>query len=496
MQKIIPFIAALGIGIVLSGCVKKPDTDTLPPATTGPAADFDWNTTKEFPVNVEAENGESIPIYIYDGTQLVASGYTPFHEKVTVPKSCTELQVAPMLMPEEKLKSLTKAITAPEYPIIIVYPDGSTYTANALNDFHNYLITEWTGRVNGQWGKWDQAMWDVYVDWWNTTSGGPLTQSSIRIYKDKLPKLVNRQWEIYHTCQWIGCEDNAHTDVTSPEAGTYIFEDLFPSMGDYEMNDFVVEENKLNAVGTGNKITGTEITYKINAISSAGIIAMAVNLLGVSTGDIEKIEMFTVDENGQDVPYRCSNKSGLFRMDGKGIETYPSVTADETVIPITDDAGSLLPAASKGQFFNTMKETAGGKGAPVEIKVNIAFTQTSNISISDFKTDVFIMPRIGGTSVEEQRGREIHVADAKCTPLVNEKLFNTGADASDYPNTSYRATNGYVWGIYLPVTNFRHPLEKVHLSKAYPEFVEWIESNGTAYQDWYQKPSEGNVWTW
>ena len=79
---------------------------------------------------------------------------------------------------------------------------------------------------------------------------------------------------------------------------------------------------------------------------------------------------------------------------------------------------------------------------------------------------------------------------------MDTKMFNTSADASVPPSKTYRTKDGYVWGIYLPVKDFRHPLEKVKINDAYPQFDTWVKSNGTQAKDWYANPSEGKVWTW
>lgn len=63
----------------------------------------------------------------------------------------------------------------------------------------------------------------------------------------------------------------------------------------------------------------------------------------------------------------------------------------------------------------------------------------------------------------------------------------TSAYKAEHPEMifgDYTNTNGYTWGVKLPVGT-KHAYEREPFKKAYPKFEGWIESNGASNKDWY-----------
>lgn len=477
-------------GMAMTGCVKVPDGGNAP--GDDQLVNFDWKTTKQVAVNIVSDNGTATPVFLYNGNTLVAAGYTPFNEEVTVPVSVTNLRVT--MFPEDP--AISRAYTGqwiwPQGEAVDVpLASGSTIHVSGLNDLHADLFVKWKG--------WQQGghNWTSFVAYWNA---GSTMNSSIILYADKQPfTAADGSMDVEHSCLWPQCNHGAPIGGTSTTSGTYLFEDLFPSLGDYDMNDMVAEEYVTTTVSADNSVRSAELVYRLNAVGSGSDIAMAVSLPGVKASDIEKVEMFRIDAAGDETPHTCQNASNLFKLQN-GVEIS---STDEAVIPLFDNAKTLITQTTGGKFFNTAPN--GGKGEPVEIKVNVSFNADSHIQASGL-TDLFIMPKMGDgvDNPEKWRGREIHLADSKPTSQMDWTLFGTGntADARSARYQTFRSKDGYVWAIYLPVTNFRHPLENDlndapnKIYDSYPRFQSWVESNGASDKEWYLHPNNSLVWNW
>lgn len=79
--------------------------------------------------------------------------------------------------------------------------------------------------------------------------------------------------------------------------------------------------------------------------------------------------------------------------------------------------------------------------------------------------------------------KEIHLAGYKPTSKVK-------SDPLDY--TDY---NNMVWGLLIPIANFKYPLEGVTIQNAYPKFLNWAKSGGTNDVNWYLSPQSGSIYT-
>lgn len=88
-------------------------------------------------------------------------------------------------------------------------------------------------------------------------------------------------------------------------------------------------------------------------------------------------------------------------------------------------------------------------------------------------------------------GREIHMKGYQPTYTYLTK-YEADSQGEMAEGTTYSNKNGFVWGIKVPV-GLAHAYEKVLFDDAYPEYREWVNSNGTDKQDWYLYPNANNV---
>ena len=480
------FLLLLGVVAVtlLSGCVKQPDAGGAAPGDQ--SVDFDWKTTKQVPVSIVSDNGTSTPVFIYAGNTQVAAGYTPFTETVSVPVSASSLSVTTFPVDPASTKSYGGQWIWPQGQVVNVpLAGGGTVTVSGLIDLHADLFVKWNGWHN---------TWASFVAYWNA---GATQTSSIILYADKEPfRAEDGSQDVVHSCLWPDCNHGEPVGGSSTASGVYLFEDMFPSMGDYDMNDMVVEEYVTTNVGVNNKVKSAELEYRVVAAGSGVGIAMAVVLPEAKASDIETVEMFRIGTDGTETPYLCSNASGLFVLEN-GVEVSSS---DEAVIPLFDNIRNLIVQTVSGKYFNTVP--GGGQGEPVRILVKIAFRSGSDIPAAGL-TDLFIMPKAGEgvSNTEKWRGREIHLADAAPTARMDRSLFGTGdaATAQSSHYGTFRSKVGYVWAIYLPVVDFHYPVENLpeapnKIYDSYPRFQNWILSGGTQDAEWYLHPNGAKVW--
>lgn len=61
-------------------------------------------------------------------------------------------------------------------------------------------------------------------------------------------------------------------------------------------------------------------------------------------------------------------------------------------------------------------------------------------------------------------------------------------------NIPYKSKDGLVWAFKCP-TLTRHMWNKLPFGAAYPHYLEWIDSKGTVYADWYYTDTDGRLMT-
>ena len=85
-----------------------------------------------------------------------------------------------------------------------------------------------------------------------------------------------------------------------------------------------------------------------------------------------------------------------------------------------------------------------------------------------------------------QRGVEVHLPGNPPTDLADASLFGQWADDTN-PSAGkyYQSTINLPWALDIPVS-FDYPVEQVEIINAYNHFVEWAESGGDDYTNWYE----------
>ncbi|WP_455671642.1 LruC domain-containing protein [Phocaeicola sp.] len=233
-------------------------------------------------------------------------------------------------------------------------------------------------------------------------------------------------------------------EATSTEStyGTLAFEDLWPSQGDYDMNDFVV--NYAYNLGKNETNGITQITLEFEPIAKGAAGSTQIGF-------------------GIELPKE---------IDKNNISAYTGATPEEDNNNVTfivwDNVSDL--SQFNGAFINTEK----GKNKVTAEKQKVSIILKSPIELSTFNFNPFIF--VG------KRSHEVHLPDHKPTAKMDKDLLGTGVDRSDESKgIYYRMENMYSWSLDFPRKTkdspaWRYPKEHSSVTSAYPRYADWINS--------------------
>ncbi len=237
-----------------------------------------------------------------------------------------------------------------------------------------------------------------------------------------------------------------------PAAGrqTLAFEDLWPSKGDYDFNDLIVNV----------KVSLTR-DASLNWVSADYEIALDAVGAGLSSG----LAMRLVDANKQTKANMIASISGAASAD-------PDVTNGLIIFNNPDELRSQYYTNTDPNQSTTTPDTA---------KFTINFSANDGSTILP---DFYIFR-------SNDRGREVHLPGFAGTAAADASLYNTDDDV----NGTYKTANGLPWAMELILdgTSFQHPNEMVDMIEAYPNFGNWASSGGGSNADWYQTPAPGKT---
>jgi len=244
--------------------------------------------------------------------------------------------------------------------------------------------------------------------------------------------------------------------------GTLAFEDLWPSKGDYDFNDLVIDYQFEITTNTNNYVENVVGTFTIRAIG-----ASLENGFGFQLSDAIDPADLTVTG--------YSLKENIVTLSGNGTEVGQSTP---TII-VFDNAYQEMTHPGGGIGINTSENAP--YVTPVTLTINIDFTPNTytynELNISGFNPFIF---------VNKNRSVEVHLPDYLPTALADVNLFGTLNDDSN-PATGkyYKTENNLPWAINI-YESFDYPMEKQQIVWAYLKFAEWATSEGASFDDWYK----------
>ncbi len=231
-----------------------------------------------------------------------------------------------------------------------------------------------------------------------------------------------------------------NNNTVSGNTGSIAFEDLWPSIGDFDFNDLVVD-------------------YKFNPITDASNlikileIQLTIRHIGASFHNGFAFELPVPASSVQSVTGAIFSKN------------YVNIASNGTESGVNN---AIIFGFDDGWNVN-------GQTLTIQVKFTNAI---SSSSLGTFPFNPFMV-------VDGDRGREVHLADKPPTSKANSGLFGQNSDFSNpAQGRYYRTNNNLPWAINI-AGPYAIPKEKASINKGHLKFVNWAESAGSQYPDWY-----------
>jgi LruC domain-containing protein len=242
--------------------------------------------------------------------------------------------------------------------------------------------------------------------------------------------------------------------------GSLAFEDLWPSQGDYDFNDLILDYQFKTVTSSANLVAEIYATINIKAIGA-----------GYKNGFGFQLNQNFPSANIQVSGYELTESYA--NIGSNGTETGQA----QTTIIVFDNASKLL--VSQGGFGVNVNPDNPWI-APYELTVLMDFSDATytaaQIDIQNWNP--FLI-------ANGERGKEIHLADHQPTSLAESSYFGTFEDNTiPAEDIYYKTLNNLPWAIEFPVA-FDYPIEKHEISTAHLKFLGWAESAGVNFNDWY-----------
>ncbi len=244
--------------------------------------------------------------------------------------------------------------------------------------------------------------------------------------------------------------------------GTLGFEDLWPSKGDYDFNDLVVDYRFKTVTNASNNVVEIYATFKVKAFGAGYRNGFGFQFpnANVAASDLAV--------SGYDL------QEGYISLAANGLEQGQ---AKPTVI-VYDNSFNIMQHPGSGTGVNT--EQWAPYVSPESLHIYIAFAGTYTMAQVDIENfNPFLV-------INKFRNDEVHLPDYVPTDLANTWQFGYADDDSDpSSNRYYKTATNLPWAINIPEP-FDYPTERTVITSAHLKFAAWAESDGVLFPNWYQ----------
>ncbi|MBA4849739.1 LruC domain-containing protein [Emticicia sp. BO119] len=247
----------------------------------------------------------------------------------------------------------------------------------------------------------------------------------------------------------------------TPSKNTYstlAYEDLWPSQGDYDLNDLVVNYQFQEVLNASNQVVEMKVKAYVKAIGASFASGWGFQI--------------PID------PSAVKSVTGASLTDGKIKTASNGLEADQKYAVVIAFDNAFKRMKSYDGFVNTAQGSS--IVAPTDtLNLNIVFTSPVN------KSTLGNAPFNPFSFRTNERGKEVHLPNMAPTSRADLSLFGTGNDQSQpTKGIYYKTATGLPWALDF-TTEFRYPAETQAIIDSYLKFAEWAESGGTSYPDWY-----------
>lgn len=281
----------------------------------------------------------------------------------------------------------------------------------------------------------------------------------------------------------VNVVDEGTSVVHYPSSSSYVtlaYEDNWPVVGDYDMNDVVVAFRSSRYSNENAETIRYEINGKVLALGAGYHNGFAVQLDNIPTSEID-LEATRLYLNGAE-----SIEGPLEVNEGEA----------DAVFIISEDLKVALPVTGQCQYYRTEIGCEGFESNE-ELAFSLIVTLKIPVSGSDSPQNIlnpFIFASPGiyhGNSFITPPGRalEIHLKNQKVSSRFDSSVFGTEDDKSNESST-FLTESGMPWALEIPGI-WSHPREKQDLLSAYPGFKLFVESSASESRTWFS--SENTV---
>nr|NQU90785.1 LruC domain-containing protein [Bacteroidota bacterium] len=244
--------------------------------------------------------------------------------------------------------------------------------------------------------------------------------------------------------------------------GTIAFEDLWPSKGDYDFNDLVVDYTGHYVLNAENYVKDLVINFEVRAIGASFNNGFGFQLMQISPDQIESVTGMV---------HESADMNILINANGTEQEQDLAV-----IIPF-ESAEDIINRLTGGSMFNTV--IGGGSGTSVLVPIVVVFEEAvSQANLGPEYFNPFLIKN-------QNRSVEVHLPNMPPTDLADMSLFGTHNDNSiPAEGRYYKTDNCLPWALNI-YERFDYPIERVQVVDAYNYFPNWCQTGGVTYEDWY-----------
>ena len=236
----------------------------------------------------------------------------------------------------------------------------------------------------------------------------------------------------------------------SSTTGVYAFEDKWPSKGDYDLNDAVVNakhEKEFNDKGKIVKETFYLTTYQ-NYVELTNGLALTLNT-----------------------------------------NVKPKSVAMKKIVPGSTDA-EVASFTKEGDVYYLTDDVKREIGSTYILELTYSNPLSSSAQMASIQPFIY--------RSEGNQNWEVHIPMEAPTVKMNTGYFGKDDDCSNLVYHQYFVREGnYPFAFYLKnadidvfkETILKRENESIPIDQFFPGFIEWSTSGGTTNQDWYLKPS-------
>jgi len=257
--------------------------------------------------------------------------------------------------------------------------------------------------------------------------------------------------------------------LLAADFGTLMFEDNWPSRGDFDFNDVVVDYNLNRVTNAANQVVEVTATFVLRATGAGYRNGFGFQFDGLASNRV-------VSVTGTNL-----NLSSIHTLTPSGVEASQS----EATFIVFGNAYGVLTHPGNSVGINTQMSAAFVQ--PVTLYLTISFTNGQGQFIGQPVTleEVSLATFNPFIVVNQQRGVEVHLPGKNPTALADLSLFNTRDDRTNLQtNQTYRTATNLPWALQSP-QSIPYPQEKEDILGGFLKLAEWAQSNGVLFSNWY-----------